>query len=624
MYTKARFFKCALQVNPASYLAYRGQEQTLTEEEYNNLLLESALECGVEVIGLADHGSVDSIDNIRTLFSDNGIVVFPGFEISSSEKVHFVCLFDEEKTSQELERILGRLDLLDPEDGVLPTNLTALQLIDKITEIGGFIYAAHSTNESGVLKRRMNHIWKHKGLLAAQIPGPVEDLKSVDGDFYRKVFLNKDDNYYRDRGMAAINAADVSKPDEIKNDSASCLIKMTLPCFASFKQAFLDPSSRVRLNSDAPKNYASAISRIRFVGGYLDGLDIEPSEHLNAVIGGRGTGKTTLLESIRFCLELEPLGESARHQHDIILKNNLGHEKGLVEITLRSAVMHGREFQVSRKWGDQAVVVDDSGTVSPHLPTELLPGLEIYGQNEIYEMTKDPLSRNKLIERFLEGKQDEYDEKILDALSRLKENREALLRAFAKKSEIESDVERLPKLQDQSKQFTDLGLDEKLKIVPKLEKEKQLNDSIVSELRGVVEAKEFIIKKQPNIGLFDDANIAGLPDSENLKKQRGILEKVNRALSSVVTQLDEEIVDAQDKLAPLRKELLDSVEKEEAVIEKAFKEIPASQGKTGTQIGLEYQALLKEIEKIRPKQKMMQSCQIKARAKSKTIIAERR
>ena len=34
-YTKAQFWKCALQVNPASYLAYRGQEQNLTEEEYN-------------------------------------------------------------------------------------------------------------------------------------------------------------------------------------------------------------------------------------------------------------------------------------------------------------------------------------------------------------------------------------------------------------------------------------------------------------------------------------------------------------------------------------------------------------------------------------------------------------
>ena len=190
-YTKARFFKCALQVNSADYIKHRGQQQTLNEEKYNLHLLNASLESGIEVIGLADHGSVDCMDKLRTLFSDNGIVVFPGFEIASSEKIHFVCLFDESKTTQELERILGRLELLDPLEGVLPTNLTAIQLIDTVNQLGGFIYAAHSTNDDGVLKRRMNHPWQHKDLLAAQIPGSIEDLKGVKSDFYRKAFFKQ-------------------------------------------------------------------------------------------------------------------------------------------------------------------------------------------------------------------------------------------------------------------------------------------------------------------------------------------------------------------------------------------------------------------------------------------------
>ena len=35
----ARFFKCALQVNPVGYIQYRGQEQSLSEAEYNQQLL---------------------------------------------------------------------------------------------------------------------------------------------------------------------------------------------------------------------------------------------------------------------------------------------------------------------------------------------------------------------------------------------------------------------------------------------------------------------------------------------------------------------------------------------------------------------------------------------------------
>ena len=87
-YTKARFFKCALQVNPADYIQHRGQRQPLTEDEYNRQLLEAAREAGVEVIGMADHGSVEAVDRIRELFSEHGIVVFPGFEVRHRERRH--------------------------------------------------------------------------------------------------------------------------------------------------------------------------------------------------------------------------------------------------------------------------------------------------------------------------------------------------------------------------------------------------------------------------------------------------------------------------------------------------------------------------------------------------------
>lgn len=209
---------------------------------------------------------------MRELLAAHGIVVFPGFEITSSEKVHFVCLFDESKTSQELERILGWLGLQEPEEGTWPTRLSAIQLIEAVNERNGFIFAAHSTNDNGVLKLRLNHIWQHKGLLAAQIPGSVDDLKGVDNDFYRKVLLNKDANYRREREIAAINAADIASPEDIKADKSSCLVKMTRPCFSSFVQAFLDAGSRVRLCSENLESYASAIERVRVTGGLLEGI----------------------------------------------------------------------------------------------------------------------------------------------------------------------------------------------------------------------------------------------------------------------------------------------------------------------------------------------------------------
>lgn len=606
-YKKARFFKCALQVNPVGYIQYRGQEQSLSEAEYNQQLLNAALEAGVEVIGLADHGSVDQIDALRKLFNQNGIVVFPGFEIASSEKIHFVCLFDESKTCQELERILGRLDLLDPEDGILPTNLSSSQLIDKVNEIGGFIYAAHCTNDDGVLKRRMNHVWQHKGLLAAQIPSSIEDLRGIENDFYRKVFLNKDPNYCREREMAAINAADVAKPTDIQADGASCLIKMTKPCFASFRQAFLDAGSRVRLNSDKPESYASAIEKIRFVGGYLDGLDIELSDHLNAVIGGRGTGKSTLLECIRYAFDLEPKTQNALKQHKSVIESNLGKERGMVEITLRSATMHGRRFTISRKYGNQPVVVDEQGNISPYHPADLLPDLELYGQNEIYEMTRDEASRNHLIERFLEGEHQHFDADITKVFVKLKENRESINRALNQKDDIEAEVERLPKLKEQAKQFQALGIEEKLKVIPKLEKEKQLNERVNDDITRVKTAIETLKDSLPDTIFISDASLEGLPHADLLKQQRGILETLKLDLTQQLGQLEQLASTTTTQLLPIQQMLAEKQQAEEQKLENAFKEIPASQGKTGLQIGAEYQALLKQIEQIRPKQVTLQN-----------------
>jgi len=598
-YTKARFWKCALQVNPADYIKYRGQKQTLSTADYNQQLLDACIEANISVIGMADHGSVEGIDAIRELFSSTDIIVFPGFEIASSEKIHFVCLFDESTTTEELKRILGNLDLLDPEDSISPSNLSAKQLIEKVVGFGGFIYAAHCTNDNGLLKARMNHIWQHPQLKAAQIPGTVEKLKSLENDFYRKVFLNKDNAYKRERPMAAINARDVETPEAIKENSASCLIKMTRPGFSAFKQAFLDPESRIRLNTDIPENFSSAIESIQFVGGYLDDVDISLSDHLNAVIGGRGTGKSTLLESIRFALNIKPFGKNAQKQHDEIIKENLG--GGMVELIVRSSAMNGRRFKISRRYGDQAVVKSETGELSPYAAQDLLPQLEIFGQNEIYEMTQDTEGKRHLLSRFLEGEHSEYEIIIQKIMIKLDENRVGIIRAYDNKADIESEVELLPKLENQVSQYQYLGIEEKLKIVPRLEKEKQLSRRISDEVDQLKASIESVKDSFPDTVFLNESNISDLPHVELLRQQRNLLERFKSDAEVFLSQFTDATLLTDKKNQPIQLQLLKAIKNEELVLEKAFTDIPSSQGKSGREIGMEYQRLLQQIERIKPK-----------------------
>ncbi|MBI9093464.1 MAG: hypothetical protein JEY71_01140 [Sphaerochaeta sp.] len=83
-HTKAQFWKCALQVNPFNYNSkYRNKDHGLSEDEYNNKLRQVALENNIKILGIANHGSVEEIDNIRKAMEGSGIIVFPGFEIES-------------------------------------------------------------------------------------------------------------------------------------------------------------------------------------------------------------------------------------------------------------------------------------------------------------------------------------------------------------------------------------------------------------------------------------------------------------------------------------------------------------------------------------------------------------
>ena len=121
---------------------------------------------------------------------------------------------------------------------------------------------------------------------------------------------------------------------------------MTKPGFEAFKLAFQDPESRVRLNSDVEEKYYSQLKSLKITGGYLDGLCIEFSEHLNAVIGGRGTGKSTLLECLRYVLGKTPIGKNAQKQHERMLTGGFYAEISLSYDAAIAQESKGRPFGI--------------------------------------------------------------------------------------------------------------------------------------------------------------------------------------------------------------------------------------------------------------------------------------
>ena len=104
----ARFYRCALQVNPYSYLGLNKKKTSFTDEgQYNDAIVEACKRNAIEVIAVTDHYRVKTARSLAKAASEAGIIVFPGFEAVSKEGVHLLCLFDPGTPDEQMERYLG-------------------------------------------------------------------------------------------------------------------------------------------------------------------------------------------------------------------------------------------------------------------------------------------------------------------------------------------------------------------------------------------------------------------------------------------------------------------------------------------------------------------------------------
>lgn len=605
LHTCARFWKCALQVNPSSYSTqYRGQEQSTGPIEYAEALRDACIDQDVQVVGLADHGNVQDSATLREVLTSAGITVFPGFEVATTERVHWVCLFPEETSEAELERYLGTLRFSDPRKRTGPSTLGGNDLLAAVEDLGGFCYAAHATGpRNGLLtKKGLQHIWKDKRLRAAQIPGLLEDLPQK----YKQIVLNKNADYRRDREIALINAKDVTDPDVLMERGTSCYIKMTAPCFSSFVVAFKDAQSRVRISLPDEQHYSQIID-IKIEGAYFTELSTNISEHLNAIIGGRGTGKSTVLECLRYALNVPHKGSEAALQGDQIVKENLGGSGGRVKVRLRSAANNSEEYTVIRRFGENPRVIDKHGNESSLDPNkDLVPQIEIYGQNEIHELVRDPESLTRVLDRFY-PEIDGQELQLKEAYRMLKENSEQLKKAHFRKDQIEARIADLPKLEERAKQFQEHGLEAKLRIVPLLEKERLIGPRIEEEVRRVQLAIQGLTEALPDLVFLGDSTIGHLPHVDLLKKARTELEHLDQSLRQKISTIEDIIKPVQSNISGIIENLNAELQRSEEMLIAEFAKLPSVAGRTGRQVGQEYQKLLRAMEEVKPERAKLRS-----------------
>lgn len=577
----AEYYKCALQVNPFSYAKYRG-EAVQNEDVYNDKIVEKCKQCDIRVVGLADHGSVDTTETLRKKLQESGIVVFPGFEISSAEKIHMVCLFPPEKTLSELNQILGSLGFpATMEVETDPSTKSCIEIAKTIKDAGGFWYAAHITGDNGILKLgQMQQVWKDKLLVAAQIPASKEEIDPK----YVNIIRNNDPQYKRARKVALINAKDIEKPEDLEAASASTLIKMTAPSFDNFVMAFNDPESRIRLNSEVENTYQSCIRKIEVFGGYLDGLVIEFSDNLTTLIGGRGTGKSTIINLIRYAMNIKIEGKEEKKEFDNMITANLG-SQGRIEIEVVSNSYYGKKFKIIRRYNQKPVIEDEKNNVVDLEVKELLPLVEIYGQNEIIGTVNNQERIEKIVKRLFPENQ-QIKEKIEEAYDKLKDNGNKLGKVEEEIESSDETVSDLPAVKERLKYFETAGIDKKLSLITKLSTEEAQFESYENR----IPSEAFSIT---TLGKIETDNTELLNYEKAIDEYNETVERIKAIYQLAVDKLKKEY----DKEKTIWENKRNECENE---VKESLKGIEGIQDKSASEIVAEYTELVKKAKLAEP------------------------
>ena len=476
-YPGARWWKFDFHTHtPASkdtkyWQSIMGTPDAMTPEKWLLKYMAAEIDC----VAVTDHNSGEWIDKLKTEYQRmkqlaqagsppvgfRELYLFPGVEISVAGGLHLLAIFDLEKSTSTITSLLGAVGFPEHLHGETDGRVEAacsrdslVEVIEKIDRCVGIAIPAHSDKEKGLLKTRC-----------------ATDQRAVHADQIRSVFnarifaietmnrqANKPDIYLKENlRWAEVLGSDCHSfnPTIPIPGSRFTWLKMESPSRAGLRLALLDGQDVSVRRSDDPEPFFPLktpnhfIETLEIVDARYMGCQNEPAEFrfnpsFNALVGGRGTGKSTVVHALRlaYCKERElppksEAGETFSQFNKAVQNRNDPGVGGLLPMTKITLTLHrnGIRYQLSwRKEGQGAMVqewdevtlkwkVSSSQTVSgPRFPVRL------FSQSQIAELAGE--SQQSLLKVIDEAAQTGAAQQTLDEAKR------AFLATRAKQREV--------------------------------------------------------------------------------------------------------------------------------------------------------------------------------------------
>lgn len=505
----AQFRKSDLHVHtPGSY----DYEEDISAEE----LVDEFIEHGLELVVAADHNEPGWYENIRSEAEqrEQPLEILPGVEITTPQggdnQIHLVAVFPPEN-SDEIAPLLHNISIDTNDPSATQASSSIPDICDEIRSRGGLAILAHIDENSGALKET------ERGNIRDKIfdPERVAAIEVVDKD-------TKDEF----PEFPAVKSSDAHRPDQLGRGYT--YLKMTEPSFEGFQTALSDPASRIRFSR--PNYDHGKIKGIRFEGDFLNGRAVQVSPNLNCLIGGKGTGKSTVIEQIRYAFDITPDPDRIKQDYETLVQETLGPDG---EVQVHVETEDGEQYWICRSYGDEPVIYRGDGTETDlHIKTfrgEFFD-LEIHSQGELLELARDTSDQLELIDSYLnfDGKKRKRE----TVKSNLRNNAQKLQSAREELDRLKSEITDYEAVRENLAVMKESGVEEFLDDQDAWDDEEtRLNrlDSALDEILTEIPEDEDITE-MPTNEMGDSPNQELIQDAESV---------VQEARSDILTLLND-------------------------------------------------------------------------------------
>lgn len=334
-YKGARWFKCDLHLHTPASKCFKHRD--VTPEQW----ISAAKEAGLDCIAVTDHNCGAWIDCIKAAAKPSGIIVFPGVEITcDTSKIHLLILFDRDTTTQQVEDFLltcgiSRESFANSE---AHSTQSVLEIAHRANKAGAIVIPAHIDEFNGLgycgSKGSVQEFMNLDFINAVQFVHPElldPTLRIADNqeivDTINAYYGNPPVAIGQDSIKAAYDGMQVARnakskfltfsdnpdADEPSKHGLSGIgvkyswIKMdSNPDLESLRQALIMPERTKNYFESALSPYSLPslwINRITIQNTTVtrkeNVFSIDFNPQLSTIIGGRGSGKSSILRFLR-------------------------------------------------------------------------------------------------------------------------------------------------------------------------------------------------------------------------------------------------------------------------------------------------------------------------------------